>query len=161
MSTAPNPAAKPAKNGTVWKAVLVLFIVFTLGIAAGVGGSFLYVRNQIRAATFAPLKGRVPADILMDRVEAHLNRELNLTPSESTAVREELSVTRREFKELRFRLVRDLRGMIGEAMDRVGKRLPAEKKTQMEKNMERWLEPWGLRQGVRMRQNAPESGTKP
>jgi hypothetical protein len=137
-------SANPASRRT-FVAILVLALVFLLGAAVGVGGSFLYLRGQVRMAfSPEPGKSRLPADRLLDRAEERMIRELELTKEETSAVRQELDITRRELRELRVRFLFSMRGVLRDSVTRAGSRLPEAKRIKLEGITDRWLQSWGV-----------------
>jgi len=142
MNTTDTPP-KPA--GGVWKALLILILVFILGAATGIGGGLLILRAQIRKAATATVSQQGPLDKLAARVEAHLGDRLHLSATERSALHEELGVTTRRAKELRLRLADDIRALAGDTIRRIGARLPAEKQAALRKEMDERLTPWGLK----------------
>lgn len=147
----PDAPAKPSRG--VWKAVLLLLVVFVLGAASGIGGGLLFLRSQIRRAATAPVTNRGPLDTLADRMESRLTGRLQLSESERSAVREELAASVRQAKEIRLRIANDIRALAGDTVARIAKHLSAEKQVKLWKEAESRLEPWGL--------NVKPSGTPP
>ena len=141
MNTPESPV-KPASG--VWKALLVLVLVFVLGAAAAIGGGLLLLRSQIRIAATAPATQQGPLDKLAARIEERLGDRLQLSPAERSALHEELAVTTLRAKELRTRLADDIRELAADTFGRISSHLPGDKQAKLKEEMDARLAPWGL-----------------
>lgn len=76
------------------KPVLLLLLVFLAGIAVGVVGTRLFVRQLVRTAVERPEQVRL-------RVERRLERRLDLTPEQQARVHEILTNSQAQIQSLR------------------------------------------------------------
>ena len=90
------------------KPVLLLALVFFAGIAVGVVGTRLVVRQMVRTAMERPDRIR----LMMER---RLDRRLNLTPDQRTRLHEILTGTQAQLRSLRQEIRPQLVAVIGRA----------------------------------------------
>jgi len=144
-ATAPPPtvvvAPAPRKK---WKAVLLLLLVFGLGCFVGGGGVALMALHRAQASFRNPAIADSAGAKFLGRVNRNIDKELKLNPEQQQAVREELDVTRNKLRELRVGLVRDLRALAADTLERISNRLPEEKRSILREKYRERLRPWGV-----------------
>jgi len=83
------------------KPVAILIIVFTLGAVIGAGTTVLRVKHRIQQATQSDELHPV-IDKAFLRLEKQMTKQLDLTPTESAEVREELKRTAENLIQIRL-----------------------------------------------------------
>lgn len=126
------------------KAIALLVAVFLLGAITGIGGSVILSVHRLKENMRHPGLSQGPANRMIDRIGKDLEKQLDLTSEESAAVREELAASREQLREIRVRLLQDLRGVAGGTVDRIATRLPEAKRKPLRELTKERLEPWGL-----------------
>ncbi len=126
------------------KAILLLLVIFILGVVVGVGGLAMLMADRLKDAVRHPETAEGPSDRVIDRIGDDLEDHLDLTPEENQAVREELAVGHGELREIRKKLLHDVRDVIGETVGRIEDRLPEEKRPPFRERVGERLDPWGL-----------------
>lgn len=137
----PPPIAPPRKK---WKAILLLIVVFALGGIAGIGGTTLVIMKRVQANLKNPVVAENVGNRFLSRVNRNIDKELKLNPEQQVAVRQELDVTRERLGEIRVSVLRDLRGLAGDTLERISKRLPEEKRALLRERFRDRLRPWGV-----------------
>lgn len=136
-----NPPRR--RSGTA-KAILLLLAVFLLGSVTGVGGTMIVMFKRLQENVRHPEFAAGPANRFINRIGKDLSEDLKLGPDEAKAVREELETSRTELREIRVKLARDVRGVAGETVERISRRLPPEKREALRERVRERLRPWGL-----------------
>jgi hypothetical protein len=115
-------------------AVLRLAIVFGLifigGAICGVTGSYFYVRHRMKQALHASPDLPGYADKVAARLQTKWVRELNLDPSQTEMVHNELATTAHEIKVLRLTTVTRFEDLCRETLKRIESNLPEDKRAQ-------------------------------
>lgn len=135
------PTKRPAG---LWRAALLLIVVFLTGVGAGVGGGILLVRSQVRKIMIAPAHEPAPIDRLLARMEKDFAADLALDPGQRVALHEEVAKTSRRIKDWRTASFKELREVILESADGVESSVPAEKRKQARERMAARLRRWGI-----------------
>ena len=110
------------------RALLLLALFFFLGAAAGIGGSGLWVRAKMKAAITDPQNADGAFLRRIDRIEAKLFSELNLTPEERSTITKELQRAGEQFKASRVDFLDSLQSYSVETRSRIEQSLPPEKR---------------------------------
>lgn len=139
-----TPASEQTKSSGNWRALLLLLLVFVAGLGFGAGGVVLVGRHMLRRAFTATADETGPIDRMLAATERNVTRNLGLTPAERAAVHEELVATSREFKRDRATFIDAVRGITGDTIARIAKRLPPEKGVRLEKLARERLQPLGM-----------------
>lgn len=135
---------KEARKGSK-KAIALLVAVFLLGAITGIGGSVMVTVHRLKENMRHPELSQGPANRMIDRIGKDFEKQLDLTSDESAGVRKELAASREQLREIRVRLLQDLRRVAGETIDRIGDRLPEAKRDPMRELANERLEPWGMK----------------
>jgi len=135
------PAPKPPGRG---KAAALLAAVYVAGIVTGVGGGFLFVRKEVRAALTAAAEQPAPVDRLLGRMEAEISRDAGLTPLERAALQERMKVLAVRFKDSRARFARELRAAVQHEAETVAGRVDPARRERVREVIRHRLERWGL-----------------
>lgn len=135
---------KLEKRKSSKKAIVLLVMVFLLGAITGMGGSIMVMIHRLQNNLNNPELADGPANRVINRMENDLKSHLDLSPEESSAVREELEQSRKELREIRIKLSQDLRRVAGDTTDRIGNRLPEAKRQPLRDLANKRLKPWGL-----------------
>jgi|GEM_PF-5983739 len=129
----------------LWKAVVILFIVFMLGLVCGVGGSAWMARRSIRQQmTQTTIADRAPVDAFMERIGTRLSRELELDAGQTEAVNKELSQTAIQLKQVRLKGVTETRLIALDTLRRIQQHVPEERRKELRQRAIARLAPWGL-----------------
>ena len=126
------------------KAIVLLVALFLLGVIVGIGGTVSVMIHRLQNNLSHPELAEGPANRVLNRIGADLDKHLDLTPEESTAVREELEMSRNELRVIRINLSQDLRTVAAAAVERISDRLPEAKRTLLRERASERLKPWGL-----------------
>ncbi|MBK1883886.1 hypothetical protein JIN85_15820 [Luteolibacter pohnpeiensis] len=130
------------------KAIALLVLMFLLGAVGGVGVTSMVISKRLQA-TFRenlrnPNRSSGPVDLMFNRLEKNLTKELDLTAAEQEAVGEELEQTRVQMRAVRTGIGRDVRRIGIGTVIRIGKRLPEEKRQKFREIARERLLPWGI-----------------
>ena len=141
-----SPATPPLLSASNrWKALLLLVTVFVLGAGLGIGGTFYFVRSQVRYAMSHPLAERGRIDRVSARVESNLIRSLDLDEGERQAVHEELAASMKQGRRIRLRALVEVRLLVRDTVSRIENRLPVEKRAKFKWLAKERLGRWGFR----------------
>lgn len=135
---------KSRKLASRWKALLLLLVVFSLGVASGVGVGGLWLEKRAQAVLADPDSTNGPAIKIFDSMEAKLTRKLDLTPSERAAMHEEFEHATREIQDVRAETLESVRKISQQTIDRIEQRLPPEKRSEFREGARETLAPWSL-----------------
>lgn len=146
MSSTPAAITDPKsrKQSSRWKALLLLFIVFSLGAASGIGAGGLWLKKRAQAVLANPDSTDGPAIVIFDSMEKDLSRELDLTPGEQAAMGEEFDRAAEELRSLRASTLASVRKISQQALDRIEPRLTPEKRSPFREKARETLTPWSL-----------------
>lgn len=127
--TASNQASSSNRlSSPPWKALLLLAVVFLLGAGCGIGGSGLWIRAKMKAAISDPHNADGAFLRRIDRVEARLIRDLDLTTEEQRVVAQEFERAAEQFKTNRVEYLNSLQAFSTETKSRIEQSLPPEKR---------------------------------
>lgn len=111
------------RTRSVLAAGLILGVGFAFGTVFGLWCATRMMTQFVNASPDAP----GPSDYLIDRIEADLTRQLDLTPAERAAVGAEMRATVGSTKRLRAENTLRMRAIFTDATERMAARLPPEK----------------------------------
>lgn len=137
-----SPLRKNRRGGL--KAIALLFFVFLLGNLTGVSGSTVFMLKRLQSNVRNPSIANGPAARFLDRMEATIADELNLTPREREGVHEEFQITRERLAGIRTRMVGEMRSLTRDTVVRVSRRIPEEKRRLFRERAAARLGPWGF-----------------
>ena len=125
------------------RAIAILVAVFLLGSVFGAGILVFTVRTKLQKMVQLEEPGpRVKKNFA--RLNAHLERTLDLTPSESDTVKSELNTTMINIVKIRASAFKDVRRETIDSIDRISNQLPEEKGSKLRAMAKRRLSPWGM-----------------
>ena len=132
-----------SKLRLLFKPIAILMIVFALGAFIGAGMTVLRVKHNLQQATQSD--GPHPAiDKALLRLEKQMSKKLDLTPTESAEVSKELKQTAENLVKIRNHTIAELSNETRATLQRIGNRLPEEKRAMMNQIAKERLSPWGL-----------------
>lgn len=123
-----DPARSSNRLSSLWKALLLLVLVFLLGAACGFGGSGLWMRAKMKAAISDPTNADGAFLRRINQIEARLVRDLDLTTEERSVVAREFERAAEQFKENRSEFLNSLKTFSAETHSRIEQSLPPEKR---------------------------------
>ena len=132
-----------SKLRSLVKPLAILITVFALGAIIGAGMTVLRVKHTIQQARHTG-EPHPAIDKTFLRLEKQLSKQLGLTPSESEEVRVELKLTAENLVQIRNHTIAELDKETRVALQRIGNRLPEEKRPLMQEIAEERLSRWGL-----------------
>ncbi len=146
MSSARSEITDPKsrKLTSRWKALLLLFVVFSLGAASGIGVGGLWLKKRAQAVLANSNSTDGPAIIIFDNMEEKLTRKLDLTPTERAALHEEFDQATQEIQNVRTETLESVRKISQQTLDRIEQRLPPEKRSPFREEARETLMPWSL-----------------
>lgn len=126
------------------KAIFLLTAIFCLGALGGAGATVWTIRAHLQNIARDPSMADGPSSKVIEGVEIDLSRHLDLTPEEQTGLQEELEITRELLRKKRGEIVEDLHQIALDSLERMEKRVAAEKRAALRDRVRERLEPWGL-----------------
>jgi len=133
----------------------LFFFGLIIGLLAGAGGVAWWAADFLRKSARAPESAWDPAELLLRRLERQIIEEIALTPDQRRTISEEMGFTIAAARDIRLGLSRSTRRLAEDTLERIARRLPADKEARLREVMRRRLGPWGLLEPL------PEKSTKP
>ena len=131
-------------SGNRLRAFLLIVLVFVLGAASGIGGGLLVLQRLMQRSFAGDFVKNGPGEILAATLENQIASEVDMTPAERAAAKQEVEASLVKFKELRMRMRGDVRDIVKDTLLRVESRLPPEKRDKLRERVTARLQPWGL-----------------
>lgn len=153
------PATQPR-----WRPWLAAALIFIFGFAAGGLTLVLIGVRVIRQNAARPPVANAAQPMLdraIERIARDLESELQLTPEQAIRVRAELNATGANVKQLRVRVNREVNKEFREAVVRVGRVLPPEKRKQYRELVRDRFRRVGIEAGEDPTEKAPPTEPAP